>query len=396
MQPQKFIAPNMKDALRQVREALGDDAVILRSERVKPAGVMSFVKQDMVEITAAPNGFSPELNTTGPGFAESMDTATRHMPQLPSSGASGEDLDRLRREISRLNSEIGEIGKYFKYNNLPIMPRELTMAWEELGKTGMDRQWATDITQDALVSLGPTELVSADHIEQFVLDQIAATVRPAPVVKVRRKTPYKVMLVGLPGAGKTTLLQKLVSDPAAFAKRRIGLISLDTHRVAAIEQLRAFSRLSGVPLEIVYRPDQMQQAVQRLGSPEIILVDSAGTSPRDQTRLHELRAMIESLDPDEIHHVINSMIRNEEMQSACAAYREVGVSHLSFTRLDESQRMGYLLNVARFAEKPVGWLTHGQGFTGCLERFSAAHLRQWTRHNEPAEIEATHLMMRVE
>lgn len=398
MQPQKFIAASMKEALRQVRETMGDDAIILKSEKVKPAGVMGFVRQDMIEITAAPNGFDVAEVITGPEFAQSLDTADRRALQPIPMTAASDELERLRGEISRLNGELSEIGKYFKYNNLPSMPAELTNAWEALGRTGMDSHWATDIAQEALVQLGPQELISAERIEQFVLDRISDTVRSAPILKARRKSAYKICLVGLPGAGKTTLLQKLSSDPLAYGKRKVGLLTLDTYRVAAVEQLKAFARISGSPLEVIYRPDQIETALHRLAACEVILIDSAGVSPRDTERMSKLAALMDALDPDEIHHVINSMLRDDEMQSACAAYRDLGPTHLSFTRLDETHRMGYLLNIAKFARKPLGWLTKGQAFVNCLEKYNSNMLRDWV-HNAEAPLATdftAHKLMRLQ
>lgn len=398
MQTQKFIAANMKDGLQQVREALGDDAIILRSERVKPAGVLSFAKQNMIEITAAPNGYAAEDLVNGPEFAKSLDQATAKTSNSIISQPVGGEIDRLRGEVTRLTSQMDEIGKYFKYNNLPVMPRNLTAVWEGMSNSGMNTEWATDLAQEALIALTQDELNSADQVEQFLLNQVAVCVRPAPLMKARRKSAVKIMLVGLPGSGKTTLLQKMASDPTAYAKRRIGLISFDTHRVAAIDQLRAYSRICGAQLEIVYRADQVAEAMHRLSSAEIILIDTAGISPHDITRIHELRQIIDAVDPDETHHVMNSMLRVEELTFACMALRELGITHLSFTRLDEAQRLGFLLNVARLAEKPLGWLTNGQAFVGNLERFTPAHLKSWTRANHlnsPTDDKA-HVLMRMD
>jgi len=398
MQPQKFIAATMKDGLRQVREALGDDAMILRSERVKPTGVLSFARQNMIEITAAPHGYVADDDVNGPEFAKTLEDAGRPPVARPSSPVAATEMDRLRDEVSRLTGQLDEIGKYFKYNRLPVMPGLLTKMWETMSNSGMNRDWATDIAQEALISLGQDDLNSAQRIEQFVIEHVAAQVRPAPPMTARRRTATKIMLVGMPGAGKTTLLQKLASDPAACGKRRIGLLSLDTHRVAAIDQLKAFSRISGAPLEVVYRADQVHDALLRMTSSEFILIDTPGISHRDTPRLRELRELMDAIDPDEVHHVLNAMLRDDEMDYVIGAYRDLGITHLSFTRMDEVHRFGYLLNVAKNAGKPIGWLTKGQAFVGHLERFTPAHLKQWTQTQADVDsgTETSHILMRMD
>ncbi|MBI5058324.1 50S ribosome-binding GTPase [candidate division KSB1 bacterium] len=377
MTPQKFTATTMREALQKVREAMGEDAIILKSERVKAGGMVNFLKQDLVEVTAAPSGYQPEEAENGPDFANSLEHAMNSSGSEQSLTRPSADLQRLQDELKNLREQLADIGNYVKYSHLPVMPRELTKVWESLGEAGVDNQWATDLAQSALVQLGADDLISAERVEQFVLDQIAQSVRPAPRLTGRRRNGYKVMMVGLPGAGKTTLIQKLASDPAAYGKRKLGLFSLDTHRMAAIEQMKAFARISGAPLETVYRPDQAVEALQRLVGCEAILIDTAGLSLSEQARRTELAAFISEIDPDEIHHVQNSMIRDDDLIYANECFRDLSLTHLSFTRLDESRRHGFLINIARAAGKPIAWLSRGQAFVGQLERYAPEHLRQW-------------------
>jgi flagellar biosynthesis protein FlhF len=378
MIPQKFVAPTVREALQKVRESLGEDAIILKSERVKAGGLVNFLKQDLVEVTAAGAGYNPDAESAGPDFANSLEHALNSSSSEPADSRSSGEMQRLRDEVMHLRTDLAEFGNYVKYSHLPAMPEELTRVWQCLGKAGVDNVWATDLAQTALVQLGPDDLISADRVGQFVLDQIAQTVRPAPRLNARRRHGYKMLLLGLPGAGKTTLIQKLASDPVAFGKRKVGILSLDTHRMAAIEQMRAFARISGAPLEIVYRPDQIAEALGRLSASEVILVDTAGLSLRDQTRRDDLARFIGEIDPDEIHHVQNSMIRDEDLIYAGECFRDLSITHLSFTRLDESRRCGFLINVARGSAKPIAWLSRGQSFVGDLDRFTPEHLRKWT------------------
>jgi flagellar biosynthesis protein FlhF len=389
MKSQKFTAPTMKEALAKVKAELGEDALIIRSEKVKADGLLGFGRQDLIEVTAArPEEVKADLQG-GPEFAETLEKTLSKPPVQELPAREIMDSGPLSDEVKRLREDLADIGKYIKYNNLPNMPRELTRVWETMSEAGVNREWATDLAEDALIRLGADELISADAVENYLVSKLATVVKPAPMQPLRRTNPYKIMFVGAPGAGKTTLIQKLASDPLGYAKRKIGLISLDTHRMAAIEQIKTFARIAGVTLEVVFQPDQAATALSRLAGCEVILIDTPGCSVNDPERRESLRQFVGALDPDEIHLIQNSAVRDEDLIYACRSFRDIGITHLGFTRLDESLRHGYLLNVIKAAERPVGWISKGQGFMGCLERFTAEHLRRWAVLSEvPAESDA--------
>jgi flagellar biosynthesis protein FlhF len=383
MRTHKFVAASMKEALAKVRDELGEDALILRSEKVIASGALAFAKRELIEITAAtPDEVKADLQG-GPEFAATFERALSKPPVLDDSMPPNADISNLKEEVARLREDLVEIGKYFRYNNLPNMPRELTRVWEALNGSGMDSRWATDMTQEALVRLGADELISSPTIERYVLSRLSGVVKPAPQLPLRRASAYKIALVGPPGAGKTTLIQKLASDPQVYGKRKIGLISADTHRMAAVEQLRAFARIAGAALEVVFQPEQCAAALNRLAGCEVVLADTFGCSVSEPNRLDELRRFMDGLDPDEIHLALNASVRDEDLIHVCRHFREAGTTHLSFTHLDESLRHGFLLNVVKAAERPVAWLTGGQGFVGCTERFTPEHLRDWITKSEP-------------
>lgn len=377
MQTEKFKAPSMKEALAKVKEKFGDDAIILKSEKIRPGGSLNFLKNELIEVTAAPAGEVQQELQNGPDFAETLD-GTLSKGQLPSSPAVMDfKISELTRELQRLRDDLGNIGNYIRHNNLPNMPPELTNLWEALNNAGIHPEWTTDLTQEALVNLRAEELISSQTVEDFLLDRIVSIVPPAVNTPVGRSKPYKIILVGPPGSGKTTLLQKLAVDPKAYGERRIGLVSLDTHRLAAIEQIKAFARIAGAPLEVVYRPEHVAEALGRLADREIILVDTPGCSHWDSDKRELLGGFLERIDPDEVHLVLNSSVRDEELITTCHRSQDLSVTHLDFTRIDETLRNACLLNVARSAGKPVAWLSRGQEFIGCLDRLRPDLIRHW-------------------
>lgn len=386
MKTHKFVAPTMKEAIARIKEELGEDALIIRSEKVKVGGPMNRIRPEMIEVTAARAEEVKDEAQLGPEFAETLDR-TMSRPSVQSRPAAPDfQLGQISDEVRRLRDDLADLGKLLKSSQMEKMPQELATAWQRLGESGVNGEWAADLAQDALLRLDPSELISAPVVENYLISRISRAVKPAPQMTARLNRTYKIAAVGSPGAGKTTLLQKLASDPTAYGKRGIGLISLDTHRMAAVEQLRAFARIAGIALEVVFRPDQIAGALQKLSGNEIIFVDTPGCTSADGEKLGLLGRFLNELNADEIHLVLNSTTRDDEMMYASRRYREIGLTHLSFTHTDESLRHGYLLNVARVAERPIAWLSRGQGFVGCVERFTPEHLRRWIATEQAEDV----------
>ncbi|MBU0509503.1 50S ribosome-binding GTPase [bacterium] len=377
MNTQKFVAPTMKEAIARIKEELGEDALIIRSERVKVGGSLNRFRSEMIEVTAASAEEMKGEAQAGPEFAQTLERSLSRSSMPEPSPIADPRLGQISDEVRQLREDLSDLGRLLKYSQIEKMPRELVRLWKKMGESGVNGEWATDLAQEALLRLRPDELVSAVAVESHLIQKISGVVRQSSQPPPKLNRSYKIVAVGSPGAGKTTLVQKLASDPAAYGKRKVGLISLDTHRMAAIEQLKAFARIAGVPLEIVFQPAQLSDAAKRLSGSEVILVDTPGCTAADHGKLDLLDGFLRQLDCDEVHLVLNSSMRDEEMNYAGHRFRDVGITHLSFTHIDETLRQGYLLNVARVAERPIAWISRGQGFVGCIERFTPEHLRRW-------------------
>ena len=121
-----------------------------------------------------------------------------------------------------------------------------------------------------------------------------------------------VALVGPTGVGKTTTIAKLAANYRLREKRRVGLITVDTYRVAAVEQLRTYADIIDLPMEVVATPREMREAVARMSHLDLVLMDTAGRSPRDEVRIQELKSMLSEAEPDEVHLVLSSAAGCEE------------------------------------------------------------------------------------
>jgi flagellar biosynthesis protein FlhF len=169
-----------------------------------------------------------------------------------------------------------------------------------------------------------------------------------------------VALVGPTGVGKTTTIAKLAANYRLRENKRIGLITVDTYRIAAVEQLRTYADIIDLPMEVVSTPQEMREAIDRMRDLDLVLMDTAGRSPRDEVRIRELKALLAEAKPDEVHLVLSAVGSATSMAVTAQRFATVGTSALVVTKLDEAMGLGSLLSVTRSCQLPISYLTNGQ------------------------------------
>jgi flagellar biosynthesis protein FlhF len=169
-----------------------------------------------------------------------------------------------------------------------------------------------------------------------------------------------VALVGPTGGGKTTTIAKLAANYRLRENKRVGLITVDTYRIAAVEQLRTYADIIDLPMEIVSTPREMREAIARMSDLDLILMDTAGRSPRDEVKIQELKSMLAEAEPDEVHLVLSAVGGARSLAMTAERFATVGTTSLLITKLDEATVLGNLLSVTRKCGLPISYLTDGQ------------------------------------
>ena len=179
-----------------------------------------------------------------------------------------------------------------------------------------------------------------------------------------------ICLIGPTGVGKTTTIAKLAAAFKLRQKQKVGLITIDTYRIAAVDQLRTYANIIGVPLKVVLTPTELVAAMKEMGDCDTVLIDTAGRSHTDQLKLNELTQFIAAGKPSEVHLVLSSTTTQEAIEAAVERFSAVRVDpapQIIFTKLDEAVSFGVLLNVARIAARSLSYLTTGQDVPDNIE-----------------------------
>jgi flagellar biosynthesis protein FlhF len=157
-------------------------------------------------------------------------------------------------------------------------------------------------------------------------------------------------------------------------KRRVGLITVDTYRIAAVEQLRTYADIIDLPMQVVSTPREMREAVRRMAGLDLVLMDTAGRSPKDEVRLQELKAFLHEADADEVHLVLSSVGSTRTLEQTAERFAAVGTTALILTKLDEASGLGNLLPVLHSCKLPLSYLTNGQNVPDDIEIANADKL----------------------
>jgi flagellar biosynthesis protein FlhF len=210
------------------------------------------------------------------------------------------------------------------------------------------------------------------------VERLRHQLSPAPPVMQKslggrgRFGPYVVALVGPTGAGKTTTAAKLALHADAFGDKRVGLLTLDTFRVGAIEQMQAFAEIAGLELEVVYDERDAIGALKRLDGCDVVIVDTPGRGPRSHDDAARWQALLKPLSPDEIHLVVPATIRTDIAVALRDAYASCAPTHVIISKSDEAPEDGGLAALAAALDLPARWMTDGQAIPDDLR--SAGHI----------------------
>lgn len=186
-------------------------------------------------------------------------------------------------------------------------------------------------------------------------------------IQTKRGAPTVVALVGPTGVGKTTTIAKLAANFKLRDRVNVGLVTVDTYRVAAVEQLRTYAEIIDLPMHVVTSPTEMRRSMEELAKMDLVLIDTAGRSPRDELRIQELRSLLAEADVDQVHLVMSLVSSLRSLETTAARFRAVGASSMLLTKLDEAPAPGVILSAARRIQLPISYLTTGQDVPDDIE-----------------------------
>jgi len=431
MKVKTFHALTMQDAIRAIKEELGPDAVILSSKEVHQGGrLMSYFNKPVLEVMAAaeydpippikpanepqastgskkapaPSTANTRIQPVGPeDFRETLQgmlatprpaplqaaesvafspvpaPAPRHMkPATPRSSTRKQDrLQELRKELRELSHELGAslpaASQSLSHHAIPA----IATLCRNLVAQGLRPSSADRLGRSLAHDLLRGQSTEPHDMQLALAKSLAQDLRVSGPLLSGQGDRTIAMMIGTNGAGKTAAITKLAAHYQLEEKKSVAIVSLDTYRLASVEQLRMYANVLGIPCESALSAKQAAAYVRRHADADLILLDTAGFGEKDLELVHSLHHLLKDEPEVQTHVVVSASTREQDLTRQIAQIHALPLLRLLFTKLDETDSFGALYELSHQSGIPLSYWSAGQRVPEDLETATPQRLAEF-------------------
>ncbi|MDD2366572.1 MAG: flagellar biosynthesis protein FlhF [Desulfuromonadaceae bacterium] len=429
-----FQAASMPEALRMVKAELGPDAMILSTKKEQTGGFLGFFSKQVYRVTAA---IDPVRKTAPPqptpvayreppprertareemessmlaplarelkDLREKVESLTRREEEARAEAKQSSEDEAAETQHSGINlkniprSDLEEIKKLLlatlakshgvdtKDVQWPTIPEDSNLRIQtgedllpddsplarELASSGV----STDLIRKIIDTLNTLPVESGNQsVKGRLGETLGRLIKFAGTLKLKKNSPRIIALVGPTGVGKTTTTAKLAAMYALNRGNKVALITMDIFRVGAVEQLKTYSRIMGIPLEVASTPKELEKAVEKHSACDLIFIDTAGRSHKDKEKLDEMKNFFEDKIPMEVYLCLSATTKDRELEEILNRFRIFQISKVVFTKIDECESFGNMVNLLMKDNLQIAYFTTGQRVPEDIEIATPAKL----------------------
>lgn len=393
----KYQGASETEAIIKAKEELGSNAIVLNMKTIKHMGIIKLLKKDYVEITAAlEEEHNKNINIAAPSALQNKiekkafidafaDEAIKISPAVyPKANTQTEDSRVLKEKLTSIQNLLEQqiTTDTQKISHSASQEEEkneintcASMIYHTLLDNEVDEKYANVYMNEIERRMNKDK--SIDSILAHVYQKMILKLGKPSLISEAKKKPKVVFFIGPTGVGKTTTLAKIASKFRVEDCKNLAMITADTYRIAATEQLKTYANILGVAFQIIYSPDELPAYITKQSSCDYILVDTAGHSHVNEEQRKDVKNLINSL-PDSVEKdiflVISATTKYKDLIKIIDTYQDIENYKIIITKLDETTSLGNILNIKMYSGRDLSYLTTGQNVPDDIEVFNPQDL----------------------
>lgn len=345
MNMKRYTAETMVMAMKKVRADIGDDALILSSNVVMSKGFLGLFKKKSVEVVA---GYDQPVHRHD-------ERVNKPLPTLAASKV--ESTDEIKKEMAELRQLLKNIHPPMDNSRYPDDMQRLLVHLKDQGVS----ESLTTYIGDNIFTKMKEEKRDIPIVEQCELTKeiLMSKIGHLPFGGISFNKKY-INVLGPTGVGKTTTIAKIAARALLEKKKKVGFITTDTYRIAAIEQLRIYANLLQAPVEIVYNSADFEKAIEKFADLDLVFIDTAGRNYKETKYINEINELVDFTLDMESFLVLSLTSKEDDMQTIIEQFSSIPIEKFIFTKLDETNSIGPLFNLMQLYSVGTAYYTDGQ------------------------------------
>lgn len=388
MKVKRYLGKDMQEAMLKVKMELGNEAVVLSTKKIRQKGFLKFFEKPLVEVLVAiddaPKAM-PQKASIGQYAAPKKDVSEEKSQKKEEKEEKMVLLENKVNKMEELLQKMFEEIKSIPHKNADTLAsneKETTTArvkkllYNNLLKNEIEQDIVKRIMEGVTEKMGSTGSVNEAATSAFSV--IAQMLGKPQTLHLREDgKPTVVIFIGPTGVGKTTTLAKIAANYSLNLKKKVGLITADTYRIAAVDQLKTYADILGLPVSVVYSSLEIQNAIEKYKDKDLVLIDTAGRSTKEKEQFDELKNLVTAAQADEIYLVLSSTTSISNCKQIVDSYNYIENYKLIFTKLDETPVIGVMLNARHYTNKSLSYVTTGQSVPDDIEIVDTGKLTKY-------------------